>query len=255
MNRYLTTACTFLAALMPWMQSAQAQTPAATPPAPIEAFYCTMQPGKSMKDVMQVAQRFSKWADKNQNEYSAWILTPQFAQFDEVPQLIWLGSSPSGGPFGKGLDAWQASGGDIQKDFDDVMACDGHALASSVEINAPDGSPGDGVVMFTECSIAQGSDWQKAIGAHKKYSAAMRSLGAKNSNWMFFPMLGGREDMDFDYWGVATFDNWEAYFSAYEIYVNGGGWKKGMEIMNGVASCSQGTASVWDVKLVRNGAE
>jgi hypothetical protein len=128
-------------------------------------------------------------------------------------------------------------------------------LASSVEINAPDGSPGDGVVMFTECNIAQGSDWQKAIGAHKKYSAAMRSLGAKNSNWVFFPMLGGREDMDFDYWGVATFNNWSDYFAAYEIYVNGGGWQKGMEIMNGVASCAQGKATVWDVKLVRNGAE
>jgi len=236
------------------MQSAQAQTPSATPPSPIEAFYCSLQPGKSMKDAMQVAQRFSKWADKNDKEYSAWMLTPQFAQFEEVPQLIWLGSYPSGDQMGKGMDAWQASGNDIQKDFDNVMACAGHALASSVEINAPDGPPGDGVVMFTECSMAEGSDRKKAVGAHKKYSAAMRSMGAKNSNWMFFPMLGGTADRDFDYWGVVTFNNWTDYFAAYEIYVNGGGWQKGMAIMNGVANCGQGTATVWDVKLVRKGA-
>jgi hypothetical protein len=254
MNRYLTAVCMFLAAAMPWMQSAQAQTPSATPPAPIEAFYCKMQPGKSMKDVMQVAQRFSKWADKNAKDYSAWILTPQFAQFEEVPQLIWLGSNSSGNQMGKTLDAYQASGGDIQKDFDDVISCGGHALASSIEINAPDGSPGNGVVMFTECNLADGSDRKKAVGASKKYSAAMRSMGAKNSNWMFFPMLGGREDIDFDYWGVATFNNWSDYFAAYEIYVNGGGWQKGMEIMNGVASCGETTPTVWDVKLVRSGA-
>ena len=154
---------------------------------------------------------------------------------------------------GKGLDAWRASGDDIQKDFNSVMACGGHGLASSVEINVPDGPPGDGVVMFTQCSFAEGSNWSKAVAAHKKYSAAMRSLGAKNSNWMFFPMLGGMADRNFDYWGVSTFNNWTDYFAAYELYVNGGGWQKGMEILNDVASCEQGTPTVWDVKLVRQG--
>jgi len=42
----------------------------------------------------------------------------------------------------------------------------------AIEINAPDSPPGDGVVMFTQCSIAEGSDWSKAVAAHKKYSAA-----------------------------------------------------------------------------------
>jgi hypothetical protein len=207
-----------------------------------------------MKDLMQVAQRFSKWADKNDPDYSAWILTPRFAQFGEAPQVVWLGSNPSGNAMGKALDAWRATGDDIQNAFNSVMACGGHSVASSVEINVPDGPPGDGVVMFTQCSIADGSDWRKAIEAHKKYSAAMRALGAKNSNWMFFPMIGGTTDRGFDYWGVSTFKSWTDFFAAYELYVNGGGWKKGMEALNGVASCEEGSPSVWDVKLVRQGA-
>lgn len=253
MKAFTTAVLMFTVAVTTWTQSTQAQETSAKP-APIEAFFCNLQPGKDMKDLMQVAQRLSKWADKNDPDYSAWILTPQFGQFGELPQVVWLGSNPSGNAMGKGLDAWQATGDDIQEAFNSVMACGSHSLVSSVEINAPDGPPGDGVVMFTQCSIADGSDWSKAVGAHKKYSAAMRSLGAKNSNWMFFPMLGGMADRDFDYWGVATFNNWTDYFAAYELYVNGGGWQKGMEILNGVASCGQGTATVWDVKLVRQAA-
>jgi hypothetical protein len=239
-------------AVIAWIQPVAAQN--ANGPSPVEAFFCNFQEGKTMKDLQQVAGRFSKWADKNDPDYSAWILTPRFAQFAVNPQVIWLGSNPNGNSMGKALDKWIASGNETQEEFNSVMRCGGHGLASSMEINAPDGPPGDGVVMFTQCNIDEGSDWKKAADAHKKYSAAMRSLGAKNSNWMFFPMLGGAEDRDFDYWGVSTFNSWSDYFAAYELYVTGGGWKKGMEIMKGIASCEVGTPTVWDVKLVRQGA-
>jgi hypothetical protein len=80
----------------------------------------------------------------------------------------------------------------------------------------------------------------------------MRALGANNSNWLFFPMLGAGE-LDFDYWGVSTFPNWSDYFAAYELYVSGGGWQKAAQALEGVAHCREGTPSVWDVRLVRQG--
>lgn len=238
-----------------WTNATQAQE-ARAKPAPIEAFFCNFQPEKGMKDLLQVAQRFSQWADKNETDYSAWILTPQFGEFEKIPQVVWLGSNSSGDTMGKGLDAWRASGGDIQAAFGDVVACYSHSVSSSVEVNAPNGPPGDGVVMFTQCKLAEGSDSEKAVAAHKKYSAALRDMGAKNSNWMFFPMLGApsAEERGFDYWGVAGFSNWTDYFAAYELYVSGGGRQKGMEIMKGVTNCGQGSATVWDVKLVRQAA-
>ena len=240
-------------AAVPWTQTALAQGEE-TKPGPVEAFDCNYQSGKDMSDLMQVAQRFNKWAEKNDPSYSAWILSPAYGQFSELPDVIWLGSNPSGNEMGKAQTAWRAGGGELQKAFDTVVTCDGHAVASSVEINAPDGPPGDGVVMFTQCSIDDGSDWMKAIAAHKKYATAMRSLGAKGCNWLFFPMIGGSADRDFDYWGVSTFNSWTDYFAGYELYVNGGGWKKGMEALDGAASCPAGSPSVWDVKLVRSGA-
>lgn len=232
-----------------WSHQGHAQN--ANGPSPVEAFFCNLQDGKTVKDLMKVADRFTKWADKNDPDYSAWILTPRFGLLSELPQVIWLGSNPNGNSMGKALDKWVASGAYIQADFNGVMACGGHGLASSVEINAPDGPPDDGVVMFAQCNIAEGSDWRKAIEAHKKASAAMRSLGAKNSNWLFFPMIGGAADRKFDYWGVSTFNSWTDYFAAYEIYVSGGGWQKQMEVMQGVALCHVGSPTVWDVKLVR----
>lgn len=248
----LTAAFLFAAAVSVSTQSLQAQDSGAAP-APIEAFYCQMRDGKDMKDLMKVADRFGKWADTNQPGYSAWILTPQFGQLEELPDLVWLGSDLSGDALGKGMDAYAASGADIQKDFESIVDCGAHALATSVEVAAPDGPPGDGVVMFTQCSLVEEGGWDQAIKAHKEYSAAMRELGAKNSNWLFFPMLGGPADRGFDYWGVSTFSNWSDYFAAYELYVNGGGWKKGMETLQDAASCEQGTPSVWNVKQVRQG--
>ena len=252
MNRYLTAVIAFAASIVAPVQSIQAQEGGSA--AVVEAFYCNLQEGKSMKDAMQAAERFSKWADKNDATYSAWILTPQFALGSNSPQMIWLGSNPNGNDFGKGMDTWQSAGGEVAAALASVMDCSmGHVLASSVEINAPDGPPGDGVVMFSECSFDDDGDWMKAIKAHKTFSAEMRKMGAKNSNWLFFPMLGGGGP-DYDYLGVSTFNNWSDYFAAYEMYVNGGGWQKMAELMNDVASCNQNTPTVWDVKLVRSGA-
>ncbi len=241
-------------AVMTATPRAVAQDSGATGPNPIEAYYCSLRDGKSMDELMQVAGRFSKWADKNSPDYSAWILTRQFVQGDQLPQMIWLGSNPTGASMGKLFDAYQKTGGDIADAFDKVVECSGHGLASSTEINAPDGPPGDGVVMFTQCSIADGSDWMKAIEAHKSLSGQMRSMGAKNSNWVFFPMLGGVAP-DFDYWAVSTFNNWSDYFAAYDIYTRGEGWKKAMSTFKGVSDCNKRPPTVWNVKLVRAGAQ
>ena len=76
MKMRLATLLTFTVAVSTWTQTTLAQQAAA--PAPLEAFFCNMQPGKDMKDLQQVTDRFNKWSDKNDSGYSAWILTPRF---------------------------------------------------------------------------------------------------------------------------------------------------------------------------------
>lgn len=247
---------TALTVIAVWMLGlgASVQAQDATGPAPVEAFFCNYQAGKNMDDLVKVANKFSKWADKNDADYSAWLLTPRFGILSELPHVVWLGSNPNGNSMGQGLDAWVKSGDDLQAEFNSVIACGGHGLASSTDILAPDGPPDDGVVMFMQCELEDDNGWMKAVEAHKQFAKAMRDLGAKNSNWLFYPMLGGAADRGFDYWGVSTFKNWSDFFAAYELYVTGGGWQKQMELMDDVADCNPGTPTVWDVKLVRKAA-
>jgi len=250
MKKNLTAVLILVVAVIGWSALAQAQQ---SGPAPLEAFYCNYQSGKSMKDLLPVAERFAKWADKNDSDYSAWLLTPQFGMFTQLPQVIWLGSNTNGGDFGKGMEAYEAAGGDDTFGFSKVVDCSmGHVLASSTEINAPEGIPGDGVVMFSQCKVSEGSDWSKVVAAHKTLSKSMRDMGAKNSNWLFYPMLGGGA-IDYDYLAVSTFNSWSDYFAAYQMYVDGA-WKKFVDTMKGVATCNNRTPTVWDVKLVRKGA-
>jgi len=222
-------------------------------PAPVEAFYCKLKDGKTMQDLDKVNAGFLKWAEKNDPNYSAWILTPNFGIFTQLPQLIWLGSWPDGVQAGKGTDAFNTADANDAFGYGKVVDCSmGHVLASSTEINAPEGIPGDGVVMFTQCKISEGSDWSKVVAAHKTLSKSMRDMGSKGSSWLFYPMLGGGE-INYDYLGVSTFNSFTDYFAAYQIYVDGA-WKKFGETMKGVASCNDRTPTVWDVKLLRKGA-
>lgn len=247
MNPVIKLAMTFSALAMAWTQTAQAQTP----PAPIEAFYCNMQEGKGMKDLAQVADRFSKWADSNNSGYSAWILTPQFGLGGQLPQVIWLGSAPNGADFGKGLDAWRKDGNDISDAFDSVIDCSaGHVLASSVEVLAPTGPIGDGVVMFTQCELEDGKTPMDAAKAQGAIAGELRKMGAKNASWMFVPALGGG-DVDYDYMGVATFPNYAEFFTAYDMWMTGGMGAKARGMYKGVADCNEQTPTVWDVKMVR----
>ena len=70
---------------------------------PVEFFGCTYQDGKGLADLTKVADKFSKWSDKNDSGYSAWILTPQFATNLGL-DVGWLGAWPSGEAMGKGMD-------------------------------------------------------------------------------------------------------------------------------------------------------
>ena len=76
----------------------------------------------------------------------------------------------------------------------------------------------------------------EAYEAHKKFSAAMAEMGAPGSSWLFYPGLGAG-DTDFHYFSVVAFNNYAELGAGWEIYNNGDGWKKAMEILWPVTSC------------------
>ncbi|TDG12720.1 hypothetical protein E2F43_14180 [Seongchinamella unica] len=227
-------------------QAATAQDDGAV--VPVEWFSCNFRDGKDLEDLDKVNARFNKWADKNDSGYSAWLMFPNLhsgVEFD----LGWLGSWPSGADFGKGMDAFMQSP-ELMDAFNEVVDCSiGHGMASSAVINAPDGPPDNGVVIFSSCTHKEGKSFDDSFGAHKAMSEAMQGMGSKGASWLFYPGLGS--NVDFDYWQVIAFKNYSDLGLTTEMYTNGGGWKKAAEILGPVVSC--GGTSVWDARLVRAG--
>jgi len=222
------------------------------PITPVEMFYCDFQDGADMEDLKEVAADFAKWA-KKRGDYSAWILTPQFRTTDATWRVGWLGSWTSGAAMGAGLDAYQAEGGKLAGAFDEVIACSGHGLASSMEIHAPDGPPDDGAVWFSSCKLEDDATMMDALKAHGQYSAAMSEMGADaTSSWAFVPTLGGT-DGDFDYYHVAAWNQYADFGKGYDIYFNGGGMAVMEEATAGIVSCDP--PRIYDARLVVRAAE
>jgi hypothetical protein len=251
MNKLFAAVIMVLATSVAWTQSSHAQD-SPQKAVPVEFFACNWQDGKGMADLQKVIGKFNKYADNNDSGYSAWVLT---AQFENDPEgafdVGWLGSWPSMKAFGESQDNWMSKGRDVAMAFAEVIDCSGrHEMASSVIINAPDGPPGNGVVMFYACSQHDGKSGMDAVQAAGKYSASMKALGVDVSSWLFFPGMGAG-NIDFDFWRVVGFNNYVELAAAAEVFINGGGWKKSEETLGAVASCS--SPAVFDARVVRQG--
>ena len=219
---------------------------------PVEFYACHWQDGKDMGDLDRVIKKFNKWADQRDSGYGAWLLTPQF--HDDVDfDIGWLGSWPDANDFGRLQDAWVNEGTEISAAFDEVVDCSGrHQMATSAVVNAPDGPPQNGVVMFSECAMNDGVNPVDALATHRKMGQTMRDMGSKAMAWLFYPALGVSNE-NLDYWSVVAFNSYTDMGAAMEMWTNGGGWEKAAVLMAGVSTCTSTT--VYDARLVRAGEQ
>ena len=245
-----------VAVSMAWSQVVLAQKADAPSSGPVELFACDYVDGKGPGDLAKASAMFSKWADKKAPGYSAWVLTPQFKAGGLEFDILWVGSWPDGAGMGKVLDAWQeqvAANSDVAKGFNDVIDCStGHVLVTSVEINAPDGPPADGLVWLSACNLEEGKTGVDALAAHGKVSMEMEKMGVMSASWAFFPALGLSE-ANYDYLQVVAHKDYAHLGANYDKYYMGGGVQKAQAIMAGVSSCK--SPNLFDAKLVRMGKQ
>ena len=118
-NICLALSCVFALSAV---QSSFAQDRAA-----MESYACNYVEGKGLDDLMAVAAKWDKWAsDNNPAPYRAYVLTPIFATFEEVPEAVWIGFSPTSAQLGAVADTWLSEGGDLIAEFDSVVKCGAH---------------------------------------------------------------------------------------------------------------------------------
>lgn len=214
--------------------------------APVDFRACNFNDGKTMKDLDRVTAKFRDYANKSDFDYAAWILVPEY-QNQFAFDFAWMGAWPDAQSFGLSMEKWKTTGRSIYAEFAEVMDCrSSHQLAMSLPINAPEGTPEDGVLMFYACDLEEGKSVDDAYAAHLDLGTAMKGLGSLAVSWMFQPAIAGG---DVDYYHVVGFYRYSDMGATMELYANGGGIQKFQKHLGGVSSCK--TPTVFDAVSVR----
>jgi hypothetical protein len=214
---------------------------------PVDVRMCNFREGKSMKDLDKFTAKFREYANKNNAEYSAWTLTPQY-QTDLPYDVIWMGAWPSAGSFGTSIEQWNAEGGQIVGLFQEALDCVGHMMYASLPINAAKGTPEDGLWMAWQCTLNDGVTIADAYAAHLDAGMAMKGRGSLGLSWFFQPMLGAG-NIDYDYTHVVAFYRYSDLGATMGMMLNNKGLAAQQKILSKVSSCR--TPNLFDALSVR----
>jgi hypothetical protein len=235
-----------------WVGSAAAQRP---PPsfAAVEGYMCNFVDGKDRKDLDKVVKKWNQWMDDSKSSpYSAWILTPVLHSTSMPYDVVWLGVWQNGNDMGRGMQAWMTGNDGLAEEFEDVISCDEHSNAASVNIRPPgdEWPTATGVVSFSNCSVAEGKTVPEAMDAHRAWAEHLGNIGSKSGMWAFFPGDGANVG-DWDYKIATSYPDFVAYGAAWEAFTNGQGWAQAQKIGAGTVSCD--SARLFHSTTVRNG--
>ncbi len=241
------TICILLTAILVpagWVASAAA----APKVAPVDYRACHFRDGKTMADLDKVSAKFREYANKSDVGYAAWTLTPQF-QTDLDLDVAWMGAWPDSEAFGVSMERWAKEGGALRAEFNQVIDCSSrHMMVASYPINAPEGTPEDGMWLFSACNLNEGVTIPQAYAAHLKAGELMKAMGSLSISWMMVPGIGaGPEDPD--YYHALAFYRYSDLGASLEMFLNKGGQLKRAEILNKVSSCA--TPVLFDAVSVR----
>jgi len=246
-NKVLSAILAALLVAVSWAPSALAQDVSKISRTPVDVRMCNFREGKSMKDLDKFTAKFREYANKNNAEYSAWTLAPQY-QTDLDYDVIWMGAWPSAESFGTSIEQWNAEGNQIAALFIDALECDGHMMYASLPINAAKGTPEDGLWMSWQCTLNDGVTIADAYAAHLDAGNVMKGMGSLGLSWFFRPMLGAGS-IDYDYTHVVAFYRYSDLGATMEMFLNNKGQVEQQKILSKVSSCR--TANVFDALSVR----
>jgi hypothetical protein len=215
---------------------------------PVDFRACHFRDGKTMKDLDKITEKFRGFANKNDIDYAAWTLTPQYQTGLDL-DVAWLGAWPSGDAFGVSMEKWNKNGRGLQAEFDQVIDCTSrHEMSVSYPINAPEGTPQDGVWLFYACKLNEGVSIPQALAAHLEAGRVMKEKGSLSLSWMMVPGIGAGPT-DVDYYHALVFYRYSDLGSTMEMFVNNGGQQARAAILDKVRTCN--TPTLFEAASVR----
>lgn len=257
MKKYLVSILSGVLATSAGAGMAQAQEEETTQTfAPVETFSCYYNEGKGPMDLDKAIAAWNKYADSQGiTDYFAMTITPHYfssntGSFD----IGWLGVWPDGTTMGVDYDKWFSTGQKAAAGIYEVLNCDSHANFASLRIKAPasEKAPQKPVIVFSDCDVLVEGSWDPVFEALDAWAAYQTERGYENGTWALFPAYGGGGDTP-DFKLVQSYANHAALGKAYDLYGNGGDYKKRGEMMNGIVDCD--VSRVYNGNVVRRAAE
>ncbi|GEM_PF-702681 len=219
--------------------------------APSELMLCSFKEGQGNGDLKGLTKAFNKWLNKNDTDYTYYLLRPQYHEDSADWDFAWIGSWSDGAGFGAGYDAWLKDDDGVGEQFEELMDCN-YSMASVTPISVPENGPWErGVVWFQRCEREDGVGLSDAIGAHRSSAQAlaeMAEMGETAASWAFLPALGFG-DVDFDYYHVQAWPSHGALGASFDNYFNKGGWKPVAEAEDGKMECQ--SPNLYTFRLMR----
>lgn len=247
MNRLFSAAATVLMLSLGWQPSSVSAADAVKAN-PVDFRTCNFREGKDMLDLQPALVNFRNYAKQKDTGYAAWMLIPELhseSGFD----FGWLGAWPDGIAYGVSMERWKKKGNAVAAEISTVVDCSSHhEMAMSRPINAPDGTPEDGVVLFYSCNLNDGKAIEDAYKAHLEFGQTMKAKGSLSVSWFYTPAAGAGAESP-DYYHVVGFYRYSDLGDTMEMFVNRGGVKIRQELIDPVATCR--TPNVYDAISVR----
>ena len=208
------------------------------PATPVEIFTCKYVEGKGPDDLDEVVSAWNDWADgQGLSDYSAWTLIPYYSSPEQDFDVIWLGGAPSATALGRSQDAWIATGGEVNAQFQAVVDCNNHSAYASLEFKQPPEheNPDNVVVSFSDCNVSEGSSFNDLVPAMMEWAAYREEHDSTAGMWAMMPAMGGGGEA-FDFKWVTAHQNLADLGADFDQYSKSG-WQKGNELFADKVSC------------------
>jgi len=110
----------------------------------------------------------------------------------------------------------------------------------------PDGNiPGDGVLIFSNCSLEEGARYEDVVAATNTWVNILAEAGSPAATYHWYPVFGTGED-DIGWKVVTAFPNHTEFGKNYDRMSNGGLYLKRRELLGDLVDCD--IARVYNVK-------
>ena len=218
---------------------------------PVDTFTCDYNEGKGPADLKKAVANWNKWMDEQGTDsYGAVTMTPYYYGEDSF-ELGWLGFWTGQEAMGAGIDNYLAKGGEAAEGFNSALTCDTHEHWATINVKQPKEGPAPDnfVLMFSNCTVAEDTEWETLMAAIKEAAVYMTEQEFGNGAWMMWRVFGGAGEPDWDFKWVTSYANYTDFGKAYQHNANGGGRQKMNEIMDDMLDCD--SARVYNATTVR----